>query len=141
MATDAFETIVEDFVFLDDWQDRYRYVIELGKEMQALSDRDRSPAAKVEGCASQVWIVPEVHECGGVQTFQFCGDSDAMIVRGLIAVLRALYNGVPIAEIHRVDARAELDRLGLRGHLTAQRSNGLTAMVGRIRHLAASSCD
>ena len=139
MATEAYESIVEDFEFLDEWQDRYRYVIDLGKDMQTLPDHARSPAAKVEGCASQVWMVPEVQECGGIKTFFFCGDSDAMIVRGLIAVLRALYNGVPVAEIHRVDARSELDRLGLRSHLTAQRSNGLTAMVGRIRHLAESS--
>ncbi len=135
MATQAFEDIVEDFEFLDDWEDRYRYVIEKGKEMPPLDPALRVPATKVEGCASQVWLHPTI-EAG---TFRFDGESDAMIVRGLIAVLRALYNGVPVAEVAQVDAPAELSRLGLNEHLSAQRSNGLRAMVERIRSVAAQA--
>ena len=142
MATEAFEEIVGDFEFLEDWHDRYRYVIDLGKSMDALPECQRYPGTKVDGCASQVWILAEMREAGRSRLFQFKGDSDAMIVRGLIAVLRALFNGIPAEEIVRIDAHAELDRLGLRSHLTAQRSNGLASMVVRIRQLAAEmSCE
>ncbi|WP_171099369.1 MULTISPECIES: SufE family protein [unclassified Ruegeria] len=132
MATPAFEEIVEDFEFLDDWEDRYRHVIDQGKAMQPLDDALKVPATKVDGCASQVWLHPVVE--GGV--FRFDGDSDALIVRGLIAVLRCLYNGLPVAEVPGVDAAAELARLGLNDHLSAQRSNGLRAMIERIREVA-----
>ncbi|MBN8633287.1 MAG: SufE family protein [Rhodobacterales bacterium] len=133
MATEAFEEIAETFDFLDDWEDRYRHVIELGKAMPPLDDSFKVPALKVQGCASQVWLRPMV-EAG---RFDFQGDSDAMIVRGLIAVLHALYAGVPLAEVARIDATAELGRLGLNEHLSSQRSNGLRAMVQRIREEAA----
>jgi len=129
MASAAFEEIAEDFDFLDDWEDRYRHVIELGKAMAPLEDAFRVPATKVNGCASQVWVVPQVRD--GV--FSFRGDSDAMIVRGLVAVLAALYNGLTVAEVQAVDAHAELGRLGLNEHLSAQRSNGVRSMVERIR--------
>ena len=129
MATEAFEEIAETFEFLDDWEDRYRHVIELGKAMPAMDPALQVPATKVEGCASQVWILPRI-EAG---RFDFQGDSDALIVRGLIAVLHALYAGVPVAEVTRIDAAAELARLGLDEHLSAQRSNGVRAMVARIR--------
>lgn len=132
MATAAFEEILEDFEFLDDWEDRYRHVIDLGKAMPALDDAFKVPATKVDGCASQVWLHPDVS--AGVM--QFDGDSDAMIVRGLIAVLRALYNGVPLAEVSKIDAREEFGRLGLNDHLSAQRSNGLRAMIERIQQVA-----
>ncbi len=135
MATPAFEEIVEDFEFLDDWEDRYRHVIDLGKAMDPLEDAFKVPATKVDGCASQVWLVPNTDD--GV--FRFRGDSDAMIVRGLIAVLGALYNEVPVAEVAAVDAPAELGRLGLNDHLSAQRSNGLRAMVERIQQTAAKA--
>jgi cysteine desulfuration protein SufE len=135
MATAAFEDIAETFDFLDDWEDRYRHVIELGKAMEPLEEAFRVPATKVDGCASQVWLVPKT-EAG---VFSFRGDSDAMIVRGLIAVLAALYNGLPVAEVGRVDALAEFTRLGLNDHLSAQRSNGVRAMVGRIRAVAAGA--
>ncbi len=128
MASPAFEEIVEDFEFLEDWEDRYRYVIDCGKGMAPLDDALKVPATKVEGCASQVGLHIAIED--GI--FRFDGDSDAMIVRGLIAVLRALYNGVPVAEVGRVDARAEFARLGLNEHLSAQRSNGLRAMIERI---------
>lgn len=134
MATEAFEEIAETFDFLDDWEDRYRHVIELGKAMPPLDDSFKVPALKVQGCASQVWLRPMI-DAG---RFDFQGDSDAMIVRGLIAVLHALYSGVPLAEVAKVDAAAELGRLGLNDHLSSQRSNGLRAMVQRIREEAAS---
>jgi len=133
MATEAFEDIAETFAFLDDWEDRYRHVIDLGKAMDPLEENLRVPATKVEGCASQVWIVPEIEGEGPAAAFTFRGDSDAMIVRGLIAILAALYNGLTVGEIGKVEAEAELARLGLDDHLSSQRSNGLKAMVERIR--------
>lgn len=132
MASPAFEEIVEDFEFLEDWEDRYRHVIDQGKAMPALDEALKVAATKVHGCASQVWLHPVIE--GGV--FHFDGDSDAMIVRGLIAVLRSLYNGLPVAEVVQVDARAELTRLGLNEHLSAQRSNGVRSMIERIRAVA-----
>ena len=135
MATAAFEEIAETFEFLDDWEDRYRHVIDMGKAMPPLDDSFKVPGYKVDGCASQVWLRPVV--AGGV--FDFQGDSDAMIVRGLIAVLHALYSGVPLGQVGAVDATAELGRLGLNEHLSSQRSNGLRAMVERIRKTAAEA--
>ena len=134
MASAAFEEIVEDFVFLEDWEDRYRHVIEQGKAMAPLDEALKVPATKVDGCASQVWLHPVIE--GG--KFHFDGDSDALIVRGLIAVLRCLYNGLTLAEVVAVDARSELERLGLNEHLSAQRSNGVRAMIERIRETAAA---
>ncbi|MDM8166973.1 SufE family protein [Roseovarius sp.] len=135
MATEAFEEIVEDFELLEDWEDRYRYVIDRGKAMEPLDDALKVPATKVDGCASQVWLHPRIEN----DTFSFEGESDAMIVRGLIAVLKALYNGRPVAEVPKVDAHGELARLGLNDHLSSQRSNGLRAMVERIRSVAAEA--
>jgi cysteine desulfuration protein SufE len=135
MANPDFEDLVETFEFLDDWEDRYRHVIDMGKAMDPLEDALRVPATKVDGCASQVWLVPKIE--GDVFTFR--GESDAMIVRGLIAVLLALYNNQPVSEINKIDAIAELGRLGLNDHLSAQRSNGLRAMVDRIRQTAAAA--
>ncbi len=134
MATAAFEEIAETFDFLDDWEDRYRHVIDMGKAMPPLDDNFKVPALKVQGCASQVWLRPMI-DAG---RFDFQGDSDAMIVRGLIAVLHALYSGVPLAEVAKIDATAELGRIGLNEHLSSQRSNGVRAMVQRIREEAAS---
>jgi cysteine desulfuration protein SufE len=139
MASAAFEDIADTFDFLDDWEERYRHVIELGKAMPPLDDAFRVPATKVLGCASQVWIRPVISGDGPSARFEFQGDSDAMIVRGLIAVLHALYCGLRVDEVLRVDAPAELARLGLHDHLSAQRSNGLRAMVERIRSLAANT--
>lgn len=132
MASAAFEDLVETFEFLDDWEDRYRHVIDMGKSFPALDEALRLPATKVEGCASQVWLVPTIE--GGA--FDFAGASDAMIVQGLIAVLHALYAGLSVADVLAVDAPAELARLGLDEHLSSQRSNGLRAMVQRIRETA-----
>lgn len=135
MATQAFEEIVEDFEFLDDWEDRYAHVIEMGKAMAPLDDALKVAATKVDGCASQVWLHPKIED--GV--FSFDGDSDAMIVRGLVAVLTKLYNGLPVEDVVDVDAIAEMTRLGLNEHLSAQRSNGVRAMIERIRAVAAAS--
>ncbi|WP_371168784.1 SufE family protein [Aliiroseovarius sp. 2305UL8-7] len=135
MASTAFEEIVEDFEFLDNWEDRYATVIDMGKALPELEDALKVPATKVEGCASQVWLHPEIEG----QTFHFRGDSDAMIVKGLIAVLAALYNGVDLSDVVQIDAPAQLARLGLNEHLSAQRSNGVRAMVERIRQHAADA--
>ncbi len=134
MATAAFEEIVEDFDFLEDWEDRYRHVIEEGKAMTPLPDGLKVPATKVDGCASQVWLHVKVDD----KILNFDGESDAMIVNGLIAVLRKLYNGLTLSEVLNVDARAEMARIGLTDHLSAQRSNGLRAMIDRIREVAAA---
>ena len=135
MANAAFEELVEDFEFLEDWEDRYRHVIDQGKAMTPLAEELRVPATKVEGCASQVWLHATIED----EALHFDGASDAMIVSGLIAVLRTLYNGLTPAEVLAVDARAELGRLGLNDHLSAQRSNGLRAMIERIRETAAQA--
>lgn len=132
MATEAFEEIVEDFEFIEDWEDRYRYVIEQGKAMDPLDDALKVPATKVDGCASQVWLHPSIED----NVLHFDGDSDAMIVRGLIALIRKLYNGLTLEAVLAVDAKAELERLGLNDHLSSQRSNGLTAMIERVRLVA-----
>ncbi|MFS4439285.1 SufE family protein [Paracoccaceae bacterium GXU_MW_L88] len=135
MATAAFEDIVANFEFLDDWEDRYRYVIEMGKDFPPLDDALKVDATKVEGCASQVWLVPRIED----GKLQFMGESDAMIVEGLIAVLHALYAGLPPAAAAAVDAPAELKRLSLDEALSAQRSNGLKAMVARLQAYAAEN--
>ena len=139
MPNDAFEEIVESFELFDDWEDRYRYVIDLGKELPALDDARRSDATKVEGCASQVWLVPDLRQEDGADRLYFVGDSDAMIVRGLIAVLIAMVSGQPIGEIRKLDIRAQLARLQLDQALSAQRSNGLRAMVTRIEDIAGAA--
>ena len=141
MATARFEEIADDFAFLDDWEDRYRYVIELGRAMPPLDDALKVPATKVEGCASQVWIVPRIDGEGRGARFDFEGDSDALIVRGLIAVLHALYSGLSPEGVVGVDAGSELGRLGLDQHLSSQRSNGLRSMVGRIRAIAQAALE
>ncbi len=137
--TDKFEDIAENFEFLDEWEDRYRYVIELGKDMPPLDEALRVPATKVHGCASQVWIVPHIEGTGPEARFTFDGDSDAMIVRGLIAILHALFNGLTVKQVTEIDALAAFGRLGLDQHLSAQRSNGLRAMIERIHGLAAKA--
>ena len=134
----AIETLIDDFQFLDDWEDRYRYVIELGRTLEPLGADERNSANKVLGCASQVWLVTEIAGEGD-PVLRFRGDSDALIVRGLIAVLLAIYSGRPASEILAVDAEAVFAKLGLREHLTSQRSNGLSSMVARIRRDAAAA--
>jgi SufE protein probably involved in Fe-S center assembly len=116
--------------------DRYRYLIELGQALPRLEEAERIPANKVHGCVSQVWLVAERQDGGGAPVLSYRGESDAMIVQGLVAVLLALYSGRPANEIAATDAIALFDELGLREHLTTQRSNGLVAMVNRIRNEA-----
>src|SRR6266545_3907074 len=128
------DEIIDNFALLDEWDDRYRYVIELGRELSSLSERDRTPANKVQGCASQVWLATTVRRNGADgPVLAFCGDSDAHLVRGLIAILFALFSGKCAGEILSADANALFERLGLREHLTPQRSNGFRSMVERIR--------
>ncbi|MEZ5785279.1 MAG: SufE family protein [Xanthobacteraceae bacterium] len=131
------DAISENFSLLDEWDDRYRYIIELGRTLEPLPEADHIEANKVQGCASQVWLTTSVHPNGaGGPVLTFCGDSDAHIVRGLIAILFALYSGKSAREILAVEPSELFERLGLREHLTPQRSNGLKSMVARIRREA-----
>ena len=128
------DEIRDNFELLEEWDDRYRYVIELGRMLAPLPDEARTDTNKVQGCASQVWLWTTVGRNGKNEPMlSFVGDSDAHIVRGLIAILLALYSGKPAREIVSTDALALFDRIGLREHLTPQRSNGLRSMVERIR--------
>jgi cysteine desulfuration protein SufE len=129
----SFDEIVADFDLLEDWEDRYRYVIELGRKLQPLPEGDRNDTNKVRGCVSQVWLTTTVNPDHRVPRLSFIGDSDAHIVRGLITILFALYSGKTADAILDIDANAVLGRLHLKEHLTPQRSNGLLAMVERIR--------
>ena len=122
--------LAAEFEVLGDWEERYRYVIDLGRDLAPLTDAERSDANKVRGCASQVWLVTEPQADG---TLKFRGDSDAHIVRGLIAIVLRLYSGRTPAQIANFDAKAAFETLGLSGALSQQRSNGLASMVGRIR--------
>jgi cysteine desulfuration protein SufE len=128
--SDALAELRDEFDLLGDWEERYRYVIEMGKDLALLTDAERNEGHKVRGCASQVWLVTEPQGDG---TLAFRGDSDAHIVRGLIAILLRLYSGHSPAEILAFDAKAAFEQLGLSGALSAQRSNGLASMVARIR--------
>ena len=128
----SFEEILADFELLDEWEDRYRYVIELGRKLKPLPDEERNAENKVQGCVSQVWLSTAVEQ-DGVPRLTFVGDSDAHIVRGLVAILFAIYSGKTADEILSIDANETLGRLHLSEHLTPQRSNGLMAMVKRIR--------
>ena len=128
------DEISENFSLLEEWDDRYRYLIELGRTLPPLPERERSDANKVQGCASQVWLSTRVRpDRGGSPILEFCGDSDAHIVRGLIAILFAIFSGRQARDIITTDAGAIFERLGLREHLTPQRSNGLRSMIERIR--------
>jgi cysteine desulfuration protein SufE len=128
------EQIIDDFGVLDDWDERYRYIIELGRKMAPLPEQAKTELTKVRGCASQVWLVSNVEKGpNGRDVVIFKGESDAMIVRGLIAILLQLYSGRTADEILAVDAKRVLGDLGLDTHLSQQRSNGLSAMVERIR--------
>jgi len=125
--------IIEDFDFLDDWEDRYRYVIELGKALPPLAEDEKTDANKVQGCVSQVWLVHEETGSGSDPVLVFRGDSDAHIVRGLVAITLAAMAGRTASEIADFDAVALFSRLGLIENLTPQRANGLRAMIGRIK--------
>ena len=130
----AFTVIADNLSYLDDWEDRYKYIIELGQALPPLDASEKNAATKVNGCVSQVWLVSE--RVGDLLSYR--GESDALIVRGLAAILIALYSGRPAKEIAETDAIAIFDELGLREHLSTQRSNGLVAMVNRIRSEASA---
>lgn len=131
--------IEADFALLDEWEDRYRYLIELGRNLPPLPDALRTDANKVRGCASQVWLATSIKEAGGGQALSFLADSDAHIVRGLIAILGAIYNGRRVDEVLAIDPDPVFAGLGLKEHLTPQRSNGLASMVARVRADAAAA--
>jgi len=137
MAKPTIEEIAGNFELVEDWEDRYRYLIELGKGLEPLRPEERTEANKVRGCASQVWLVTAPVN-GGSPVLTFRGDSDAHIVRGLIAILIALFSGKTPAAIAATDHEALFAALGLRDHLTPQRSNGLASMVSRIKADAAA---
>lgn len=128
--------LIEDFAFLDGWEERYMYVIDLGKHMGDLPESDRIEANKVQGCASQVWLVSERNANGHLV---FRGDSDAHIVRGLVAISTSVFSNKPDTVIRGLDAEALFAELGLSEHLSAQRANGLRSMVARIKREAATS--
>ncbi|CAN1725107.1 Uncharacterized SufE-like protein RHE_CH01250 [Hyphomicrobium sp. 1Nfss2.1] len=125
--------ITSDFAVLDDWEDRYRYLIELGRSLPPLPEELRTDANKVRGCASQVWLATDSKTVDGKRVFTFVADSDAHIVRGLVAILHAVYEGRPLEEAITLDPDPIFARFGLREHLTPQRSNGLASMVARVR--------
>ncbi len=127
------DEIVSNFELLDDWEERYRYVIELGRLMEPLPDEAHTEANKVQGCASQVWLQTTLDKKEGEPVLRLLGDSDAHIVRGLVALMIALYNGKTASEVLSTDALALFKELGLAEHLTPQRSNGVRSMVNRIR--------
>jgi len=131
----SLKNITSDFEFLDEWEDRYRYIIELGRTLDPLSEQDRSDKNKVQGCASQVWLATKIESdaVSDKPRLSFSGDSDAHIVRGLIAILFAIYSGKTASEICNTDAHAVFRELGLAEHLTPQRSNGFASMVERIQ--------
>lgn len=125
-----FSEIHDNFEFMNDWEDRYRYIIELGRTLEPLRSVERNDTSKVHGCASQVWLVHEQREDGKLH---FRGDSDAHIVRGLVAIVLALFNDRSPQDALKIDATSKLADLGLNEHLSPQRSNGLNAMIERIR--------
>lgn len=133
------EEIVENFELLDDWDDRYRYLIELGRELEPLPDAAHNEENKVRGCASQVWVETRLHDRDGSVLLALRGDSDAHIVRGLIKLVFAIYSGKTAEEILGTDAQPLFERLGLAQHLTPQRSNGVRAMINRIKTDAKSA--
>jgi len=132
--TTSIDEILETFEFLDDWEDRYKYLIDLGKELPELTALEKTDLNKVRGCVSQVWLITRVDRDGDNRpVLSFKGDSDALIVQGLVAIVTAVFSGKPAQEILDTDVEGVFSKLGLQEHLTPQRSNGLRSMVGRIR--------
>jgi len=138
MSAEAFDELVENFDLFDDWEERYRYVIDLGKQMPEFPEDLKTDATLVEGCVSRVWLEESVTGSGPEAIIKFSGDSDAFIVKGLIAVLQTLFSGQTAQAILDADVSQELSRIDLSAHLSPQRSNGLNAMVGRIKGYAAA---
>lgn len=138
MSAEAFDELVDNFDLFDDWEDRYRYVIDLGKQMPAFPEDMKTDSTLVEGCVSRVWLQETVSGSGPEAVIEFTGDSDAFIVKGLIAVLQTLFSGQTAQAILDADVPSEMSRIDLAAHLSPQRSNGLNAMVGRIKGFAAA---
>lgn len=133
--------IEENFEFLDEWEDRYGYLIELGRQLEPLDEAEMNEDSRVQGCVSQVWVVDEIQHTEGEPRFYFRGASDAHIVRGLVAIALTLFSGKTAREILDEDAEAVFSRLGLAEHLTPQRANGLRSMVQRIKAIASRQTD
>jgi cysteine desulfuration protein SufE len=126
--------IIADFDLLEEWDDRYRYLIELGRKLEPLPEEAHTEDNKVRGCASQVWVETKVDRAGQQPVLTFRGDSDAHIVRGLVCLVLTIYSNKPAAEIAQTEAMEVFQQLGLTAHLTPQRSNGVRSMVERIKH-------
>ena len=136
----SLDQILSDFEVLDEWEDRYRYIIDLGRTLKPLAAELHNDETKVRGCASQVWLHTSISPgTGNAKVMHFLGDSDALIVKGLVALVLAIFDGKTTEEVLATDARAILARLGLESNLSQQRSNGLNAMIDRIREEAARS--
>ena len=128
-----FDNILEDFNFLENWEDKYRYIIDIGKELEKYPEEFRNEDYRVIGCASQVWFYPKIVEVNGQKIFSFKGDSDAMIVRGLIKILATIYNKTEVQEANYIDPYKKLELLNLKDHISSQRSNGLNSMILKIQ--------
>jgi len=135
LSDTSFEDVVDTFEFLDDWEDRYKYIIDLGRKLPPLSEDEMVDAFKVRGCQSKVWLIPDIE----AEKITLRGDSDAHIVKGLVALMLLVYSGKTAAEILAVDAKQTLSDLGLSSHLSPMRANGLFSMVERIREIAAGA--
>lgn len=135
------EEILDNFEFLEDWEDKYRYVIELGRTMPEFEDKDRTTQNKVEGCVSQVWLVKDIDLSGKEPVMHYRGDSDAHIVKGLVALVLTAFSGKQASEIIVFNTESLFSKIGLKEHLTPQRSNGLNAMVNRIKRDAAEASE
>jgi cysteine desulfuration protein SufE len=135
LSDTSFEDVVDTFEFLDDWEDRYKYIIDLGRKLPPLSEDEMIDAFKVRGCQSKVWLIPDIE----ADKITLRGDSDAHIVKGLVALMLLVYSGKTAAEILAVDAKQTLSDLGLSSHLSPMRANGLFSMVERIREIAAGA--
>jgi cysteine desulfuration protein SufE len=134
------QSIIDDFEIIDDWEDRYKYVIDLGKQLPALNDGEKTDEYKVQGCVSQVWLIADVdHSNPDLPILNFRGDSDAHIVRGLVAIMLIAFSGLSAKEIGALDENQLFEKLGLVEHLTPQRANGLRSMVARIKQHAANA--
>ena len=139
MAISDFQEIISDFNFLEDWEDRYRYIIDLGKKLEPLEASLKNETTKVAGCASQVWLAYEFIDEGTSRSITFKGDSEAIIVKGLVAIILILFNGEKIIDAKNIDPEMEFKKLGLDEHLSSQRSNGLRSMLNRITHVIRSN--
>ena len=139
MENAEFNNILDDFNFLESWEDKYRYIIDLGKNLEIYPEKFKCEEYRVLGCASQVWFLPKIIDKNGVKFFTFKGDSDAMIVRGLIKILSTIYNNKNIKDALEVDPYEKLDLLDLKDHISSQRTNGLNSMILKIKEIVSNT--